>query len=95
MRLNKVLPVALAISLVLIGKQARAQATPADYQRASEVGKKYAELALNLPEAPVWIEGSDAFMYRKTVDGGHAFVQVDAGAQAKQAAFDHAKMAAA
>jgi dipeptidyl aminopeptidase/acylaminoacyl peptidase len=72
-----------------------AQITKADSERALSIQKQYGSLVINLPEPPVWEESSDTFVYRKTVDGGHEFVLVDAAAQTKQPAFDHAKLAAA
>jgi dipeptidyl aminopeptidase/acylaminoacyl peptidase len=71
------------------------QVTVADYERANHLRDKYKGLALNLPEEPHWIEKTDSFWYRKTVEGGHAFVLVDAGSLAKRPAFDHEKLAAA
>lgn len=72
-----------------------AQVTAADFNRALDIQEKYNHLAINLPEPPVWQESSDTFVYRKTVEGGHEFILVDAAAQTKQPAFDHARLAAA
>jgi len=83
---------AVGVCLVI---QAYGQVTQADYERASQMGKKYSELVLNIPEVPVWIEGTDLFVYRKTVEGGHAFVLVNAADQTRKPPFDHAKLAAA
>jgi dipeptidyl aminopeptidase/acylaminoacyl peptidase len=95
MRLKLCLVVVLPIWLVLDGMQAFAQVTAADYTRAAEKHSKYSGLALNIPDTPVWIEGSDSFVYRKTVEGGHAFVVVDASTLTKKAPFDHARLATA
>jgi dipeptidyl aminopeptidase/acylaminoacyl peptidase len=95
MQLRRLFTLALFASSVLVAKQACAQINQADYTRASELGKKYSELAVNIPETPVWLEGSDTFVYRKTVEGGHEFVLVDASSQTRKAPFDHAKLAAA
>jgi dipeptidyl aminopeptidase/acylaminoacyl peptidase len=95
MQLRRLLTFVLFASGVLTAKQACAQVTQAEYIRASELGKKYSEMVLNMPDAPVWIEGSDTFIYRKTVEGGHEFVLVDASNQSRKAPFDHAKLAAA
>jgi dipeptidyl aminopeptidase/acylaminoacyl peptidase len=73
----------------------QAQTTKADSERALSIQKQYGSLVINLPEPPAWEESSDTFVYRKTVDGGHEFVLVDAAAQTKQPAFDHEKLAAA
>src|SRR5581483_2586269 len=71
-----------------------AQVTPADYARADGLKDKYESLTANVPDEPQWIGDSDRLIYHKTVPGGHAFVVVDAAAQTKQPAFDHAKLAA-
>jgi len=85
----------LAAFEIIVTNRALAQVTQAQYQRASETGKKYSELALNIPENPVWIEGGDTFVYRKTVEGGHAFVMINASDQTRKPPFDHARLAAA
>jgi len=95
MRLRKVLAAVVYILTASSAMQAYAQLTRDDYQRASEIGKKYSDLVLGVPDAPVWIEGSDTFIYRKTVEGGHTFVQVDAADQSKHEPFDQAKLASA
>ncbi|WP_251106643.1 DPP IV N-terminal domain-containing protein [Alloacidobacterium dinghuense] len=72
-----------------------AQVTRADYERAAQLRDKYKGLALNIVESPSWVEDTDTFWYRKTVEGGHAFVLVDANTKIKKTAFDHDKLAAA
>ncbi len=79
----------------LCGAARGQQVTSADFDRALDLQEKYAALAVNLPEPPVWQESTDTFVYRKTADGGHEFELVDAAALTKQPAFDHAKLAAA
>ena len=71
-----------------------AQGTLADYQRAAGLREKYRAAALNIPETPHWMDGG-RFWYRKSVEGGHAFVMVTANTGAKEPAFDHAQLAAA
>jgi dipeptidyl aminopeptidase/acylaminoacyl peptidase len=66
-----------------------------DYKKAATQGEVYREDTLNYPGKPVWIENTDRFWYRKSVEGGHAFVLVDAEKQTRGPAFDQAKMAAA
>jgi len=95
MQLRRLLTLVLFASWGSIAMQASAQVAQADYTRASEIGKKYSELVVNMPETPVWIDGTETFIYRKTVEGGHEFVLVDAANQTKKAPFDHAKLAAA
>ena len=72
-----------------------AQVARADYERAKDLAAKYKTLALNMPGEPAWIEDTDTFWYRKTVEGGHAFVMIDAATQQKKSPFDHAKLASA
>ena len=83
------LPFALS-SAVLI-----AQLGPADYERALNLREKYKGLVNHLPDGVEWIEGSDQFVYRRTIPGGHEFVLVDAEKQSRQPAFDHARLAEA
>jgi len=92
--IRDVLPL-LAACVVSTFLPLHAQVTRADYERAFGLQKQYDSLVVNLPEAPVWQESSDRFVYRKTVEGGHEFMMVDAATLAKQPAFDHAKLAAA
>ena len=72
-----------------------AQVTKADFERALDLQEKYGKSAINVPEDGVWQEDSDSFIYRKSVEGGHEFMLVDAAALTKNPAFDHAKLAAA
>jgi dienelactone hydrolase len=78
-----------------------AQPTPADYERALSMQEKYRGLAVHLPSAPVWIEGTHRFVYVRStaagngVDTGHEFVRVEADTRESRLAFDHAKLAAA
>jgi dipeptidyl aminopeptidase/acylaminoacyl peptidase len=80
---------------VLVCQAGYGQLTAADFDRALNIQEKYGALVVDQPEPPVWQEAADTFVYRKSVEGGHAFVLVDAGAQTKQPAFDHEKLAAA
>src|SRR5215203_681599 len=88
-------PVAIALLLLTTPTPLRAQGTVADYVRASALREKFTGLALNVAEAPRWIEQTSRFYYRKTVKGGQEWVLVDGATQAKTAAFDHEKLAAA
>ncbi len=84
---------------VLVSSAAYGQLMAADFDRALDIQEKYSKLVIDQPEQPVWQEGAagdvDTFVYRKSVEGGHVFELVDAAAQTKQPAFDHAKLAAA
>ncbi len=82
------------VGLCLAASCVDAQVTRADYERAAQLRDKYKGLALNLTDTPNWVEGSDTFWYRTTVEGGHAFVLVEAYTKLKKPAFDHDKLAA-
>jgi dipeptidyl aminopeptidase/acylaminoacyl peptidase len=83
------------LAAVALQAQLTAQVTKTDYERASGLREELQALALNLPDRPAWIGKTNRFWYRKTVRGGFEFEVVDAAAQAKSAAFDHEKVAAA
>ncbi|HVT99886.1 MAG TPA: hypothetical protein VHE33_20470, partial [Acidobacteriaceae bacterium] len=71
------------------------QATRAEYDRALNLQKNYEGLPIDLPDNVSWLPAGDRFIYRKSIEGGHEFVLVDAATQTKQPAFDHTKLAAA
>ncbi|HEX7048883.1 MAG TPA: DPP IV N-terminal domain-containing protein [Longimicrobiales bacterium] len=85
---------ALLPALLLLPLAAHAQGTLADYERALSLPDRLDGLVVGVPEAPHWIEGTDRFWYRKSVEGGDAFVLVDAAAREKRPAFDHERLAA-
>jgi dipeptidyl aminopeptidase/acylaminoacyl peptidase len=88
-----VLPAFAVFSTVL-----SAQVGPADYERGLSLQEKYRNLVVHLPDAVEWIEGpvgTERFVYRRTISGGHEFVLVDAEKQTRQPAFDHVRLAAA
>ena len=72
---------------------AAAQGTLADYVRADGLGDRLQGLVVDIAERPSWIEEANRFWYRKTVEGGHNFVLVDADTQAKGPAFAHERLA--
>ena len=75
------------VALALLAPAALcAQGTMADYQRAQALQKRYTPLVYDSPDAPVWIEGTSKFWYRKTVKGGTAAVVVDAATLEKRPA---------
>ncbi len=85
--------VAALLPLTVSRAQLRASVAPADYERALNLQEKYRGLVLHLPDKVEWIEGTDRFVYRRTVSGGHEFILVDAEKQTQQRAFDHVRMA--
>ena len=70
------------------------QGTQADYKRAFSLREKLSNLVLNMPGRPSWIEKTNSFWYRKSVEGGFEFHRVDADKLKKQIAFDHKRLAA-
>lgn len=70
-----------------------AQVTAAEYSRALSLRETYRSLALDIPEQPHWLEKTDRFWYRKSVEGGYAFVLVDATKGTRGAAFDQGRIA--
>lgn len=84
----------LLLILVILPAFLPAQVTKADYERAMSLREKWQVLALNMPDQPSWIEKTNRFWYRKTIDGGFEFDIVDAATLAKTPAFDHEKLAA-
>lgn len=73
-----------------------AQGTVEDYQRAEALQEKFRGLTVNvITGQPSWIDDSNSFWYRKTVEGGHEFIYVDAVEEIQQPAFDHQRLAGA
>ena len=72
---------------------AATQGTLADYARANSLGERLQGLVVDIAERPSWIGETTRFWYRKTVEGGHNFLLVDAETQAKGPAFDHERLA--
>ena len=72
---------------------AAAQGTLADYRRADSLGDRLQGLVVDIAERPSWIGETTRFWYRKTVEGGHSFVLVDAETRAQGPAFDHERLA--
>ncbi len=89
--------IALATSL-LIGtatERLAGQVTAADYARAERfLGWNAQRLVSGTEVSPRWLE-SDRFWYRNRIGDGHEFVLVDAQTRSRDAAFDHARLAAA
>ena len=54
---------------------------------------KYQGLVLNNADQSRWIEKTNRFVYRRSVQGGYEFMIVDADARTKAPAFDHQKLA--
>ncbi len=71
----------------------RAQGTLADYRRADTLAQHFEGKALHVIDELAWIDDSHRFWYRKTVEGGHVFMLVDADSQSRERAFDHERIA--
>ena len=91
------LPHRIALILILAGIctpfSATAQGTLADYRRSDGLGDRLQGLVVDAAERPSWIGEASRFWYRKTVEGGHNFVLVNAETQAQSPAFDHERLA--
>ena len=83
----------LAWTVVLVPQPAVTQGTLEDYRRAASVRQRLEGLTVGVAEAPIWIDDTNSFWYRRSVTGGNDFVLVDAATQQKQPAFDHARLA--
>jgi len=91
--LSRPILMAAVLPLVLLSNVVGAEVRSADYERAFSLQEKYRHLTLHLPDAVEWIEGTNRFVYRRTIPGGHEFLLVDAEKQTRQQAFDHARLA--
>ena len=83
----------LVLTPLLTPLPATAQGTLADYARANSLGERLQGLVVDIAERPSWIGETTRFWYRKTVEGGHNLVLVDAETQAQGPAFDHERLA--
>ena len=81
------------VALLAIPASLVAQGTVQDYARAAGLRDKYTGKALNVAEAPRWIEQTSRFYYRRSVKGGNEWILVDGTTQEKKPAFDHARLA--
>ncbi len=95
MNQRSIVPVLLLAAIGASAFRSYGQVARADYDRALNLQKKYDSLPIDLPDNVSWLPTGDRFVYRKSVEGGHQFVMVDAASQAKQPAFDQTKLAVA
>jgi dipeptidyl aminopeptidase/acylaminoacyl peptidase len=89
------LPVAVLMSSIAApSANTAAQGTAADYARAEGLRARYESLVIDAADPPTWVgRESNQFVYRKSVQGGFAFVLVDAATLEKRPAFDHDRLA--
>lgn len=88
------LAAAVLLAAGLAPVDAHAQGTVTDYQRALALRQKYEGLARGVADTPRFLENTNKFWYRRSVQGGHEFVLVDADAASRAPAFDHVRLAA-
>ncbi|MFN0021309.1 MAG: hypothetical protein ACKVP0_23920, partial [Pirellulaceae bacterium] len=82
--------------LLCCGALASAQGTKSDYERADNLGGLVQGKVFKAKVTPHWLEGNSRFWYRNDLsDGKREFLLVDAEKGTREAAFDHAKLAAA
>ena len=90
------LAVALGLSFAVASSPAAAQGTAADYQRAARLRQTTQNKVFRASIRPQWLKGGSRLWYRvETAPGKHEFVLVDAQRKERNAAFDHARLAAA
>ena len=79
--------------LLLLPATAAAQGTLEDYRRAADLEDRYRGLVTNVVEDARWDEVADAFVLRRSVEGGAEFVVLDRTGQ-ERAPFDAVALAA-
>lgn len=86
----------LLLLLVLFPPLCFAQGTLADYQRAQRfLPWNVKKLVVEADVRPHWLGHSHRFWYLRSTPEGHEFILVDPDRGTRQAAFDHARLAAA
>jgi dipeptidyl aminopeptidase/acylaminoacyl peptidase len=82
--------------IALAARPATAQGTKADYDRAAQLGARFADRVFRASVRPRWDADGDGFWYRvATGPGRHEFVRVDATAGTRRPAVDHEAVATA
>jgi dipeptidyl aminopeptidase/acylaminoacyl peptidase len=84
-----------ALAVLFVGAQAIADVTPKDYEDALSLRDRWEYLTRDIVFPAQWVKGTHDFYYRKTVEGGFAFVRENADTGEKKNAFDQARVAAA
>jgi dipeptidyl aminopeptidase/acylaminoacyl peptidase len=96
MTLSKLLAGAALAALVTLPVPALAEAPDrAAFERSIDLREDWVTLTRDVAGEASWSEDGRRFAYRKTVEGGFAFVTVDAQTLAKTASFDAVRLAAA
>lgn len=91
----KQIMIAAALGMMAWTATAIAAPTAQDYDRAIGLRAAWSGLTRDIAEPGQWIPDTHLYIYRKTVEGGFAFILLDADTQAKRPAFDHDRLAAA
>ena len=88
---------AISVGIVLMtGSVGSAQGTRADYERANNLSKLFANKVFKTRVNPNWFARGTKFWYRNDLkDGAREFVVVDASPGTRKRAFDHEKIAQA
>ena len=71
----------------------QAQGTVADYQRSDALKQTMRDKIYNMPISFTWLDSDKQFWYMQRTPQGKEFVLVDVQKNAKQPAFNHAKLA--
>jgi dipeptidyl aminopeptidase/acylaminoacyl peptidase len=96
MTLSKLLAGAALAALVTLPVPALAEAPDrAAFERSIDLREDWTTLTRDVAGEASWSQDGRRFAYRKTVEGGFAFVTVDAQTLAKTPSFDAARLAAA
>ena len=82
------------VLLTLVATDARAQANPADYDRAMGLRERWMSPDRNVADPATWVDGTSRFYYRKTVQGRIPVRHGRCPDRAAAPAFDHEKLAA-
>ncbi|MEX2531013.1 MAG: DPP IV N-terminal domain-containing protein [Gemmatimonadota bacterium] len=87
--------VVCATLLLIAPTLAGAQGTLEEYERANTIGERFhAGLVVDVADNPEWIAETSRFVFRRSVEGGHRFLVMDAETRAQRPAFDHDRLAA-
>jgi dipeptidyl aminopeptidase/acylaminoacyl peptidase len=74
---------------------AQSSVTRADYERALGLRERWEHLTTNVADNVAWLPGTQRFVYRRSVIGGHEFIVYDVVTREKRPAFDHERLAQA
>ncbi len=80
-------------TLLLLPLGVDGQVTVADYERALGIRAEWEHLTVDVADPATWTD-NQRFHYRKTVLGGHTFVEFNVATLELRAAFDHERLAA-